>query len=182
MTSRSTSSAGVSTCASACVVAVEREPSEAGTMGGMVWTTVSITQRPFTGTIPGVRKQGRVGEPEQGPWRQGRARWLGGKIGSSPPYTSFRSCQCCPICPTGFGISPRVDFATCGTSVPTPCWPIRALSPVRPRGRGDQAPHTEHEDGQIHERLERGPCPVHPIAQPAEALEPAERAFNDVAL
>src|SRR5215212_885771 len=51
-----------------------------------------------------------------------------------------------------------------------------------PRGRGDQAPHTEHEDGQIHERLERGPCPVHPIVQPTEALEPAERAFNDVAL
>jgi hypothetical protein len=46
---------------------VEREPSEVGTMGGMVWTSVSITQRPFSGGIPEVRKHGMVGDPEQGP-------------------------------------------------------------------------------------------------------------------
>jgi hypothetical protein len=45
-----------------------------------------------------------------------------------------------------------------------------------------QAPDTEHQHREIHERVKRGGRAVHPVAQAAEALEPADGALDDVAL
>ena len=44
-----------------------------------------------------------------------------------------------------------------------------------------EASHTENQYREVHERLERGTRPVHPIAEPAEALEPTDGAFCHVA-
>jgi hypothetical protein len=45
-------------------------------------------------------------------------------------------------------------------------------------GRSHEASHTEDQDREVDEGLKRGGRPVHSVAQPAEALEPAERALD----
>ncbi len=49
-------------------------------------------------------------------------------------------------------------------------------------GRTHEAPHTDDQDREVHERLKRGRRPVHPVAQPPEALEPAQCPLNHLAL
>src|SRR5215203_4129391 len=49
-------------------------------------------------------------------------------------------------------------------------------------GRRDEAAHTQHEHRQGDERVKRGGGPVDPVAQTAEALEPTQCSFDDVAL
>ena len=49
-------------------------------------------------------------------------------------------------------------------------------------GRTHEASDTQHEHCQVHEGLKRGGAPVHPVAQAPEALEPAERPLDHIAL
>ena len=49
-------------------------------------------------------------------------------------------------------------------------------------GRAYEASHAEDQDRQVDEGLKRGGRAVDPVAQPAEALEPAEGALDHVAL
>ncbi len=58
----------------------------------------------------------------------------------------------------------------------------RARLRTTPSAWAYEASYTKHEHRQVHEGVNRGLCPVHPVAEPAEGLEPAERALDHIAL